>query len=186
MSKFARCEPDDPNRCQGVGTNGQCPFKAVGTRVDGASPWVGSAYCPRHGANAQEQIKVKESHRIYLSALWKDRIGAQADNPKVKSLREEMGILRMMVNEKLDSMQDRTQLLLHCGQVTEMVREIGKLAKTAHHIEKDMGQLLDKTQAEAWVQELLGIIGQFVDDGDVLVALSEEMVSSLERRTSVQ
>lgn len=185
MAKFERCETDDPSRCQGVGTHGQCPFRALGTRANGAAAWQGPAYCARHGANNHTERVNKESQRLYLAALWKDRIGEQANNPKVKGLREEMGILRMMVNEKLDSMKDRTELLMHSGQVTEMVREIGKLARTAHSIEKDMGQLLDKTQAESWVQELLTIISQYIDDTDILTALSEDMIASLERQCNV-
>lgn len=186
MNKFVRCKsPDDPSRCQAVGQHGQCPFMAMGSRENGEAPWQGSQYCPRHGGVVHEQAKAKESARIYMAALWRDKIGQQANNPKIKSLREEMGILRMMVNEKLESLTERTQLLMNCGQVVEMVREIGKLAKTAHHIEKDMGQLMDKTQAEAWVQELLSIISRYIDDPDILLALSEDMIISLERRTNV-
>lgn len=96
-----------------------------------------------------------------------------------------MGILRVTLDTKLGSFHSDQELILHAGQVTELAREIGKLAKVAHAIEKDMGQLLDKTQAEAWVQELIGIIGNYITDPEMLQFVAEDMLSSLERRTTI-
>lgn len=189
MSVFQRVEPDDPNRCQATHARFQCPFRAVGSRIrNPKNPdeliWEGPKYCPRHSGTQQTTESKTATTRIYLSALWKDKIGQQADHPKYKSLREEMGILRMTLDRKLDSCTDNTELLMYAGAITEMVREIGSLAKTAHAIEKDMGHLLDKPQAEAWIQELLGIISMYITDPATLQILAEDMILSLERRTS--
>ncbi len=184
MSVFQRVPDNHPSRCQAVGKNGQCPFKAVGDRENGEAPWVGPSVCPRHNAHMQTKSVEKASTSLYMASLWKERIGEQANHPKVKSLREEMGVLRMMLNERLGTLNDSVALLMHSGQVIEITREIGKLAKTAHAIEKDMGQLLDKTQAESWIQDLLKIIGQYINDPDVLIALSEDIVDSLEKFTT--
>lgn len=183
-NKFQRVEPDDPNRCQAVGGDGQCPFRALGSRRDAASQWEGSKFCARHTGYGN-RARTDESKRLYLAAVWAAKIGNQADHPKVKSLREEMGILRMMLNEKLESIHDQQQLLMNAGAIVEMTREIGKLAGTAHKIEKDMGQLLDKTQAEAWVTDIVEIISRFISDPDTLMAISELIIESLQARTQV-
>lgn len=180
---FQRCEPDDPSRCQATGGTGQCPYRAVGTRANGQAEWEGSKYCPRHGGNKFAEAQRKESARLYLSAKWKEKIGNQAYHPKYKSLREEMGILRMTLETRLDFCQSAQDLLMYSGSITELVREIGKMAKVAHGIEKDMGHLLDKDQAEAWVMQLLQLIGNYVTDPDQLQKLAEDMVASLEEFT---
>lgn len=184
MSVFKRAErPDDPNRCQATGGAGQCPYLAIGTYDPASKIWTGPKYCARHGGHRVLKNEDKESQRMYMAALWKDRIGYQADHPKYKSLREEMGILRMTLERRLDFCKDDSQLMMYSGQITELVREIGKLAKTAHAIERDMGHLLDKSQAEAWIQELVGIIGNYITDPGDLQNISEDMIASLEART---
>ncbi len=183
-SKFRRVEPDDPNRCQAIGGYGQCPFKATGTRRNAESPWQGSQFCVRHEGGTKIRER-QESKRIYLASLWAAKIGEQANHPKYKSLREEMGVLRMMLNEKLSSLHDQQELLMSSAAIVEMTREIGKLANTAHKIERDMGQFLDKTVAELWVNDIVEIIGKFTEDSDVLKAIAEMILDSLEERTRV-
>jgi hypothetical protein len=48
-----------------------------------------------------------------------------------------------------------------------------------------MGQLLDKTQAETWVTEIVEIIASFIDDPDSLQAISEMILDSLAAKTNV-
>lgn len=185
MAVLQRVADDDPNRCQAVHASLQCPFKATGTRFqtitngEPAWAWNGPMYCPRHGGTTQKTQESTQNIRMYLAARWQEKIGQQAYHPKYKSLREEMGILRMTLERRLDACSDDQSLLLYSGQITELVREIGKLAKVAHVIEKDMGHLLDKTQAEAWVQELLGIIGNYLPDPEILQFLSQDIIASL-------
>lgn len=182
---FTRVEADDPSRCQATGQHGQCPYRAVGSREAEGEPWIGSKYCPRHGGNKQSEGEKKQRSQMYLAALWQDKIGRQAYHPQYKSLREEMGILRMTLENRLGACKTDQDLLMYSGQITELVREIGKLAKVAHGIEKDLGHLLDKAQAEAWVQEIVGIISAFVSSPDDLQKISEDLIASLEARTTL-
>ncbi len=181
-SKFQRVAPDDPNRCQASGANGQCPFRATGTRKNANSPWEGPSFCIRHEGGTKITARI-ESKRIYLASIWAAKIGEQANHPKIKSLREEMGVLRMMLNEKLSSLHDQQELLISSSAIVELSREIGKLAAIAHKIERDMGQFLDKTVAEAWVTDIIEIIGKFTDDSDILKAIAELVIESLDART---
>lgn len=181
-SVFHRCAPDDPSRCQGVGKFGQCPFLAIGTRANGAAPWDGIKYCHRHQGASHIKERNKEA-RTYLVAKYQERIGFKATDPKIKSLREEMGILRMLLETKLNAVTDDTELLMQSGQISNLVQNIGQLIKVAHHIEKDMNILLDKSQAEQWVGELGEIIGRYIEDPEILSMISEDMIESLERRT---
>lgn len=171
---WVRCAEDDPNRCQAVHSDQQCPYKAI----------EGQSYCPRHcGPKNAKQDQVR-SQKMYLSAKWQERIGFQAEHPKVKSLREEMGILRMMLDAKLNQLNDEQELTMHAGAITELVREIGKLARIAHGIEKDMNVLLDRNQALEWVQEIVEIIDPFLPSPDDKRTVSDRLVASLEARTS--
>src|SRR6266576_3698583 len=94
--------PADPNRCQAVFNEGQCRNKAIFNGM-----------CQMHGANIHLTQERKKEARLYLSAMWKDRIGDQANHPKLKTLCEEVGILRMTLDKTLDSCKDDKELLLH-------------------------------------------------------------------------
>jgi hypothetical protein len=176
--KFERCDEADPNRCQGLSHNrgSQCPFKAV----------EGSKYCPRHAGNSQIKAKEKENVRIYLLEKWKAGLARQADHPQLKSLREELGILRMTLEMQMNRCEDEAELMMRAGAITEMVREITKTARICHDLEKSVGAVLDKTQATQWVLELGQIIAQYVDDPDILEFIAADMLESLERRTNGQ
>lgn len=175
--KFERAKEDnDPNRCQGVGANGQCPFLAV----------EGTKNCARHGGARMASSQRASSERLYKLAQWQGKLNAQASHPQIKSLRDELGILRMTLESKLDACKDEQQLLMASGHIVEMVREIAKTAKICHALEMSLGVVLDKTQAQAWVQEIGEILDRYIDDADVLQMISEDMLASLDKRTNIQ
>lgn len=171
---FERCEPDSKYRCQGVGKKGQCPFKAMPE----------SKYCARHGGSMAGASVRKEQARLYKLAMWSERIGQQADHPKIKDLREEIGILRITLESKLKACENEQELLMRAGSITEMVREISKTVRMCHALELSLGTVLDKQQATTWVQEISVVLGRYIDDTDILEMISEDLLESLERITS--
>lgn len=176
---FERIEHDsDPNRCQGRMRKNteQCYFKKI----------PGTQYCPRHAANATLQGLQKEARQLYHLTRWKDKMNAKADHPELKSLREELGILRMVLEERINQCQDENELLMRAGAITEMVREITKTARMCHALELSVGSVLDKQQALIWVTEIGETLSRYIKDPDVLEMISEDILISLERHTGVE
>lgn len=172
--KWLRVEADDPRRCQGVGNGGQCPFKAA----------EGSEFCPKHGANKQT-IKIQQAQkRLYNLSQWQKQLDEQVDNPNIKSLREEIGIMRVMLQQRFDMAKSAGELVLISGSVSEMISKIGKLVQSCHKIEIDLGQLLDKTQASQLAQETVAIISKYVEDPDLLGMIAEDLMAVVDRLSS--
>jgi hypothetical protein len=169
--KWTKVEADDPRRCQGIGGAGQCPFKAV----------EDSEYCPKHGANKNLTKKKAAEKRLYNLSQWQKQLEEQVDNPNIKSLREEIGIMRVMLQQRFDMAKSAGELVLISGSVGEMIAKIGKLVQQCHRIEIDLGQLLDKTQAAQLAQETVTIIGKYVDDPDILSMIAEDLMETVER-----
>lgn len=174
--KWVRVEPDDPSRCQGVGTNGQCPFQAM----------KDSAFCPRHGGNRSVEKKRKENRRLYKLAQWQTQYEAAVDHPDIKSLRDEIGIMRMMLQERFTMAKTPQELIMMSGSVSEMVTKIGKLVYSCHRIEKELGQLLDKNQASQLAQEMVTVIGRYIDDADILAFIAEDMLGIIDRLSNTE
>src|SRR4029077_12914332 len=108
---FIRVEDNDPERCQGVSsTKGQCQFKRA----------TGSQYCKMHGGAAVLKSAEQERIRNYRLSKWQLRMNEFADSDQVKSLREEVGISRMVLEEIVNRCKDSTELLMCSAKIADM------------------------------------------------------------------
>lgn len=147
-------EADDPNRCQGViPSQGQCWNKAVPP----------SKFCMAHGGNRAQQLAKKEENRMYMLTKWQSKVNKFTDHDSIKSVREEIGILRMMMEERLNMCQSQTDLMLYSGPISDLVMKIEKLVSSCNKMENQLGQVLDKNQAIQLAQEMVEIIGKHLD-----------------------
>ena len=114
-----RIEADDPTRCQAVTKNGQCPSAQI----------EGSEYCMPHGGYAVANRQRAEGLRNYnLTKFFaKQQIANHADSTHIKSLRDEIGILRVMMEERLNGCKDAHDLLLQSGPIADLVMKINSI-----------------------------------------------------------
>jgi hypothetical protein len=164
--KLERCDPTDPNRCQGVGSQGQCPFKAV----------PGTQMCQRHGANKQlESQDTKRLHDYHLQK-WQVRIDDFSASERLTSLRGEVGILRMMLEQTLEMCDDQQQLMLYSHRIQDLTMKIDKLVNSLSKIEMKAGNLLDKSQALILASQIVELIGRHITDATTIDAISNELI----------
>jgi hypothetical protein len=176
MSKFERAtSPDDPERCQATGGTGQCPFKGqmlpTGER---------SKFCPRHGAMEVKKAE-KESLSLYHGSIWQAQIGAQASHASVKSLREEIGILRVLMTNQLNLCKDATEMTMRSSTISELATKIQVLVASCHKVEKDLGVMLDKAQAVRLANEMVELVGRYVQEPEILEFLQEDLLDAVQR-----
>lgn len=138
----------DPKRCQGVTANGQCWHKRV----------EGSEYCGMHGGNKAGEAARKKSVNLYRLERFKDRVDDFATNPKVKGLREDIGILRMVLEMTLNRCKDENDLIMFSPKISELIMKIEKVVTSAHRLESNMGELLDKMAAMQLGEEIVALI----------------------------
>lgn len=159
--------PDDPNRCQGVNSQGQCPNLAL----------PGCDFCIAHGGAAQQKSLVDHSVSNYILDKWNARLQRQRESAGIKSLRDEIGILRMVLEQTLNSCKSENDLVLHSGRISDLVSKIEKLVASCHKLEGSMGNLLDKQTIIQFVSEIIEIISQECDDTTVEVVASRILVT---------
>lgn len=152
---------DDPNRCQGIGKHGQCYVKAE----------PNSKFCRFHTGYA---VAAKEK-RNYRLKKWQHRVGEFADNSQIKSLREEIGILRMLLEEVLGKCNSSTELLLHSQKITTLVGQIEKLVVSCHKLEHATGFLMDLDQIMRFADNFLELLGRFEKDPLVLDQMADQV-----------
>lgn len=158
----------------------------------------GCTRCPLHGANKQLQANENKSLRLYRLAKHQGRVDELADHAKVKGLREEIAILRILLEEKWNTCGDEHELMMMSGPISDLVMKIEKLVASCHRLESSLGGLLDKTRIKQIASEMMNSVAQhlteilksLIDDEDklnettqaILEAVATDVLASLERK----
>ena len=146
----------------------------------------GSSYCAAHGGNKAVQSAEKASLNNYRLNKFNVRLQQLSTSPGIKSLRDEIAILRIMMEERLNMCNGAVDLMLHSHSISDLVMKIDKVVNSCHKLESNMGALLDKQDIIQFGGELINIIGNHITDEDILTALSNEIISAVARSTNVE
>jgi hypothetical protein len=168
-NQYEVVEEDSPDRCQGVSARGQCLFRAV----------EGTAYCPMHGGTAARAFQVRQDQRKYKLAKWQDRVNEFADDDQLKSLNDEIGILRMTLEQVLLACHEATDMLLYAPKIADLVAKIEKLVVTCHKLEASTGVLLTRNAAFKLASQIVDIVARHVTDADSVAQIADEIGSAI-------
>lgn len=166
MADITRAESEtDPNRCQGVAAYGQCVNKAM----------VGSTFCLVHGGPSAIYATAAKERRNYRLTKWQARLEQQASAPQIKSLREEIGILRMLMEERLNTCTNATELLMYSQPIAELVLKIEHVVASCHKLEEKLNIVVDRQAILQFASEVITAISEHVTT-DVLQAISDKIL----------
>lgn len=167
--KLIRCDgPSDPERCQATGKTGQCPYKAM----------PGYKICQRHAGQTLGG-EAKQRSNQYRLQVWQTRVDEFAENDNVKSLRDEIGILRMLMEETLNQCKTATDLMIYQSKLSNLAMQIEKLVTSCNRLEMKMGMLLDKSAALSLAGQIVDIISSEIDDPEVIDRISNGIINAL-------
>lgn len=172
LRKTQKVPTGHPEQCEGIKPSGnRCQNKKL----------EDCDYCSACGGAVQ--AKNKEKNRIYSINLakYRDRVNHLSDHSEIKSLREEIGILRMVLEERLNSIKSPVELVSHMHTISDTILKIEKLVTSCHKLEKSMGQHLDKTAIMQFGQEIVQIITTHVDDTKAIDNIINDLTKLTER-----
>lgn len=169
-SKLQRCAEDDPNRCQAVVANGQCPYLSLPNTKN----------CAMHGGVGQQNNNGRQAVSNYRLQQYQERVSDFANNSEIKSLREEIGIVRMTLESLLVSCKDANKLLLYSDKITNMVNQIQKLVVAAQSLEEKNNTLLGRNVVIVIADSIVTLLGQYITDPDKLVEIGNKIHESIE------
>ncbi len=164
---YQRVADDAPNRCQGITGKGQCQMAAM----------PGHSRCRIHGGAMHGQAK--KEIRNYRLGKHQARVEEFADNDKVKSLREEIGIIRMVLEEVVNKCNEAIDLQINAGRIMSLVAQVNVLVTSCHKLEASTGLLLDKTQILQLADVLTAIMARYVEDEAALDLVAQEITFAI-------
>lgn len=153
-------------------TRGQCPYRAM----------LPGGNCILHGGS--QQLKAQEKKALYhnLQLAYRERLDHLTSHKEHYALNEEVGILRMLLEEILVKTQGDTSLLIRSsGQISELVTKIEKVVTSAQKAEKYIGGLLSRDQAIQMLQDAVNIIAEEIQDQDLLDRIATRLSEIAEK-----
>ena len=164
---FIRVEPDDPTCCQGLNKHGPCNLQAV----------PGQKFCKLH-FGIGNKVAEQKAMRNYQLNKYQHRVNEFADNDQLKNLHEEIGILRMVLEQTINKCQSDTELLLYSTKISDLVVKIEKLVASCHKLELATGQLVNKTNIMLLGDVMIQIIGE-VCPPEKMMSVSERIIKTI-------
>ena len=157
----------------------RCDFNLTnGSRCSNlAEPSV--SRCMLHGANRQLQAIENKSTRIYRLAKIQKRHSELSEHDRLKSLREEVGLLRLLIEEKVNAATDMTDLMIMAGPISDMVCKVQKLVESCERMEHRSDSVLDRTKVQNLASALMQCTADSINDFADVHDISDEDVSVL-------
>lgn len=190
--KLFRVEPGDPHQCQAIGAN-QCPYMSVEGMVlnghwEGINPLDAekAKNCPRHAGFEQAWSAEKERAHDYRLQVWQERLSEFAESDKVKSLRGEIGILRMMIEAILNTCENTHDLIMYSSKLANLVAKVETLVRTCTKLEMTMGNVLDQTAAMNFAGDVVKLIRKHVKDDAIIDEISSGIINALVKATKTE
>jgi len=128
----------------------------------------GGTRCKCHGGGSQLQVAKKKQLTAYAKNRWNAEIRNNAEDSEIKSLRQELGIARIMLNQLTNRCKDSHDLLMMSGPIDNMLKTINLIQKTSHSIEKDLAGTVGPEQLNQFAEEMFNIIMDEVQDTNVI------------------
>lgn len=171
-NKFTVCDEKDPHRCQGIkhGDNGgQCIYLSV----------PGCNFCIMHGGGSQAHANKKNALKNYQLTQYAERVGDLSNNPEIKNLREEIGILRMTLENVINLCDTPNKLLLYSDKITTLVEKVNKLVESCQRMEEKNNNLMDRKVVIVIADSIVTLVGNYITDPDILLELGSKICGTI-------
>lgn len=162
--------PDDPRRCQGNPHGNQCWNVAADE----------STLCPACAADAGEMVEVQAKRQYILTdPRYQARLAVLGEAEEIKSLRDEVAIARMLIEERLNKIKTDHDLYSATGAINSLLLTVEKLVSRSHILEQNLGQLLHRSTVVRMAQAFVEIVDDEVRDLPGGVAAKDRIISRI-------
>lgn len=185
--KLWMAEPADPDRCQGSGSGGegQCRFLSMkgmsrDNRFDelDETDYSNSTNCPKHGGVIQSQALARERVHDYKLQVWQERMTEFSESDRVKTLRGEIGITRLMTETILNRCETPQDLVMYSSKISDLVMKTEKLVSSCAKMESTMGMFMDRAAALLLAASVTASITKHIREPAVVEAISHEIIDA--------
>lgn len=132
-----------------------------------------------HGGHAVAEREKERRIHDYRLLQYQARVDDFASSERVLSLRGEIGVTRMTLEQLLNRCKDDQDLLLASSRVTMLVQQLQKLVETSARVESKLGQMMDRGTLQALCDSIVQIISDHVENVDILGQIANKVAGAI-------
>lgn len=118
---------------------------------------LGAKYCQAHGGGATA-IEHQKRQYFLTKAKARERLAQLSEHEEIKSLRDEIALARMLIEERFNAIKTDSDLLAAFGPINTSLLTVERLVKSAHVLEQNLGSLLARTTVLTLGQSISNIL----------------------------
>jgi hypothetical protein len=134
----------------------------------------------RHGVKrdlvAEQDTKLYQIHK----AEYRERLAKLDEHEEAKSLRKEISLIRLLIEERFNLIQNDSDLLAACGTLNSLVLTAERLVQSAHKLEASLGTVLDKSTLYEVGDNIVTLLVKELKDvpgyEDIVTRIGEQMI----------
>lgn len=134
------------------------------------------SYCPLHGGVSAQRAVARQRQMNYDLMHLRADLEKQVHAPHMHDLKEEIGLLRIMLARVLNNAgKDPLALVAAIPQATPMIATLERLITSSAKLEAFFGEFMTPQQVDALVENILDIITDEVKDPDTLARIADRI-----------
>ena len=149
---------DPTKQCQAVTRTGQCTNEVV------MANGIVHKFCLNHGGSSFIKKQEEQALNNYRLNKFQARLKEMRSSSSIKDLRDEIGILRLMLEERFNSFANSNEMILQSGAIGELVMKIEKLVTSCHKLDEKTKLVVDKAVVITIAEQLIASISRNVKD----------------------
>lgn len=167
QGRFQKVLPHSPERCKANNAHGQCQFRKR----------PGSDYCISHTAGRNKADK--QAVHDFRLGQYQERVDQFAGSRKVNTLKGEVGILRLLLEQILSQCTNPNAFLSYSEKITNLVNITNKTLTVSHALEEKTGLVLSRDKVLLICDRIITIIAEHITDTDDLEVIANKIGTML-------
>ena len=168
--KFNEEIHDESQRCKASTARGACQHVAI----------EDTERCPHHGANKIIQKKKKERLMNYNLTKFKAEVAEKSGSDNIKSLKDEIGMLRQLLESVWNSCENGTELILNSAVISDLAIKIQKCITETSKLDVLNDKMVEKDELTKFGIAVITKISEVIDDKKAISEISEAILSMLD------
>jgi hypothetical protein len=164
MTDKTYCEPDDPGRCQGMTHDGQCNQLSLSY----------SKFCKRHARGDKTEEMNVERYLIDNQEL-RDSYMRQQGNKHYLNLEQEIHLIKMLIERRLNSIRTEADLTLSCAPIANLVARLESMKVALLKMEQQLGLVINKDDLNQLAREIAAVLDEELEGKDDKEELMERI-----------
>ncbi len=147
----------------------------------------GSDYCAMHGGmaavrKARKDAMYEFNKNKFLQNLANERMPVFSKGKNKYDLSQELGILRICLEQILNKCDNELILQQHNPQISKTIEQITKLIESSLKLDQKLGELVSKGEMIEIASSLVGVIQKHIQDPNKVKEIVEGFEKVLDAR----